>query len=99
MSAVPGATAGSTAAAAHHQLVQAVRASGVIVELEPQEFQTILNYSKDPLIVTASAGFTGRKTRYLMSYRGLAFCTTSSTPLNLPGSAQTISAKKIWIPN
>lgn len=36
---------------------------------------------------------------YLTSYKGLAFFTKSSTPLNLSGDIELVLAQKIWIPH
>lgn len=97
--AAGGAAGGSAAAAAHNQLVQAVRASGVIVQVEPQAFQTILGQTEKALIIVSRGGFLSAKFKYLVSYKGLAFYTKADTQLNLPGDAQTIEAKKIWVPS
>jgi hypothetical protein len=43
--------AGAAAAAA---IAQAIKASGVLVRVEPREFSKILNRVKDPLVVTAN---------------------------------------------
>jgi len=94
-----GSAGASAAAAAHNSLVQAVRASGIIVNLEPREFQKVLAQTKDALIVVARGGFLSASYKYLVSYKGLAFYTKSQTPLSLPGDAQTVEAKKIWVPS
>lgn len=89
-----GAIAASGAAA----IAQALKASGVLVRVEPEEFLKILNRSKDPLVVVAEGGFFSSKYKYLMSYKGLAFFTKSRTPLPLPGGAEVVRAETIWIP-
>ena len=89
------AASGAAAAAA---IANAIKASGVLVRLEPREFSKILNRAKDPLVVTASAGFFGGKFRYLMSYKGLAFTTVSDTPLMLPAGCELVTAGSIMIP-
>jgi hypothetical protein len=33
-----------------------------------------------------------------MSYKGLAFFSKSSTPLQLPANAEVVTAGRIWIP-
>ena len=88
----------AAAAAAHQRLVQAVRASGIIVQVEPQEFQKILAKTEKALVVVAKGGFLSSRFKYLVSYKGLAFYTKSQTPLALPGDAQTVDANKIWVP-
>lgn len=96
-----GATAGATAAAAARQqaIAQAIKASGAIVRVEPDQFLKILPRGKEPLVVTAEkGGLFGSGHQYLTSYRGLVFYTKSSTPLALPGKVEVIVAQKIWIP-
>ena len=99
MAAGGGAAGASAAAAAHNQMVQAVRASGVIVHIEPQEFQKVLAQTDDALVVVARGGLFRPFFKYLVSYKGLAFYTKSQTPLHLPGDAQTVEANKIWVPS
>ncbi len=95
-----GGNAGaSAAAAAHNQMVQAVRASGIIVQVEPQEFQKVLAQTKDALVVVAQGGLFSSHFKYLVSYKGLAFYTKSKTRLSLPGDAHTVQANKIWVPS
>ncbi|MCL1886228.1 MAG: hypothetical protein FWF98_05710 [Dehalococcoidia bacterium] len=92
-------TAATAAAAAHAALVQAVKASGVLVRLEPDDFMRILNKNRDGLVVLAQGGFMNRGFSYLTSYKGLAFYTKSPVELDLPGSVEVVNAKQIWIPN
>jgi hypothetical protein len=49
-------------------------------------------------VVHATGGFLSTGYRYLASHKELAFLCTSSEPLNLPGDAELVLAKKIWIP-
>jgi hypothetical protein len=87
--------AGAAAAAA---IIQAVKASGVIVRVEPAEFLKILGRVPEPLIVAATGGFFNKRYRYLTSYKGLGFYSDSAEPLKLPATAELIAAKSIWIP-
>ena len=87
------------AAAIAAAIARAVKASGVLVQLEPDEFLRILNRQDEPLIVRAKGGVFKTTWRYLTSYKGLAFFTKSPEPLFLPGRAQVIDAGKIWIPD
>ena len=96
--AAGGAAGAPAGGAAHNQMVQAVRASGVIVRIEPGEFQKLLSHISEALIVVARGGFLSANFKYLVSYKGLAFYTKSQTQLSLPGDAQTVEAKKIWVP-
>ena len=97
--AAGGGAAASAAAAAHNQMVQAVRASGIIVHVEPQEFQKVLAQIDNALVVVARGGFFSSSFKYLVSYKGLAFYTKTQTQLSLPGDAQTVEANKIWVPS
>ena len=90
--------AGAGAAAAAAAIANAIKASGVVVRVEPEEFAKLLNRVKDPLIVTAQAGLFSTKYQYLMSYKGLSFFTSASEPLPLPDGAELVTAGSIWIP-
>ncbi len=87
--------AGGAAAAA---IAQAIKASGVIVRIEPGEFAKLMNRARDPLIVVAEGGLFSKNYQYLMSYKGIAFFTKSGTPLSLPGGAELVTAGRIWSP-
>ena len=89
-------TGGAHAAAA--AVVAAIRASGVVVRLDPEAFQAILRRAVDPLVVTAPGGLFGGKHSYLMSYKGLAFHTTSAEPIPLPAGTEIVTATKLWVP-
>ena len=87
-------------AAAHAAAIaNAIKASGVLVRLEPEEFLKILHRQEEPLVVQSPAGFLQRGWCYLTSYKGLAFFTKSREPLMLSGRALVVSAKSISIPN
>ena len=89
--------AGASAAAAA-AIAQAIKASGVLVRLQPEEFSKILCRAKDPLVVTASRKWIGPKYQYLISYKGLAFFTGSKAPLALPSGCEVVTAQSINIP-
>lgn len=88
----------SAHAAAVAAMIQAVKASGVVVRVQPPEFQSILRRVQDPLVVHAPAGFLWKQHRYLTAYKGLAFFTHAQEPLSLPGAAEVVEARKIWVP-
>lgn len=90
--------AGASGAAAAAAIAQAIKASGAIVKVEPNDFMTIIDRQDEPLIVQSEAGVFGTVYRYLTSYKGLAFYTQTSRKLHLPGTAELVLAKKIWIP-
>jgi hypothetical protein len=91
-------TAATGAAAAAAAIAQAVKASGVIVRMEPEEFLAILHRQPGTLVVHAMGGFFSTSYQYLTSYKGLAFFTKSPLPLRLPGDCEVVNAKTIWIP-
>jgi hypothetical protein len=90
--------AGGVAGAAAAAIAQAIKASGAIVRVEAGDFVEILRRSDRPLVVCARGGFFSRNYQYLTGYKGLVFFTKSLTELILPGSAEVIWARKIWIP-
>ena len=85
-------------AGAHAAMIRALRASGVVVSVRPEDFLAMLKRVEDPLVVTAHAGLVSKKYHYLTSYKGLAFYAKSATPLMLPRHVETVLAEKIWIP-
>ncbi|MEJ2368684.1 MAG: hypothetical protein P8Z49_10160 [Acidobacteriota bacterium] len=94
-SAGAGAGAGASAAAA---IAQAIKASGVLVRVAPEEFMSLLGRMESPLVVTSESRFFGTTYKYLTSYKGLAFYAKSSRPLPLPPTAECVISGKIWIP-
>jgi hypothetical protein len=88
--------AGAAAAAA---IAQAIKASGVLVRLDPAEFMKIVGRVPDPLVVVATGGLFTKNYQYLVAYKGLAFYTKSAEPLQLPATTEVIAARGIWTPN
>ena len=88
---------GTAGAAAYVAMTNAIKASGAIIHVEPNDFMDILNRSEEPLVVYSPAGFFA-KHKYMTSYRGLFFYTQTATPLTLSTQIELIQAKKIWIP-
>jgi hypothetical protein len=89
------ASAGAAAAAA---IAQAIKASGVIVRVTPEDFENILRKSDKPLVICATGGFISTNYQYMTSYKGFAFFTKCPAPLMFPPKVETIAAAKIWIP-
>ena len=96
MSVGPYADGGAAAAAA--AIADAIKASGVLVRVKPEEFPNILARQEAPLVVAAIGGFLTTNYQYLTSYKGLAFFTKSSQPMELPLDTEVVTAKKIYIP-
>jgi hypothetical protein len=86
--------AGAAAAAA----MQAIKASGVLVRVEPSTLLDILWRNPDALVVCASGGFFSTKYQYMTSYKGLAFHAISTAPLELPPKCEIVMAQSISIP-
>lgn len=91
---------GATAAGAAAAIAQAIKASGAIVRVEPDDFLLLLSRAKanKPLVVIAQGGAFKKNYQYLTSYKGLVFFTKADAPLQLPGDTEIIAARQIWIP-
>lgn len=89
----------ATAAFAAAVIAQAIKASGAIVSLEPNDFFTVVSRVEKPAVVLATSGFRKKTYQYLTGYKGLIFYTKAKAPLQLPSSVEVIVAKKIWIPS
>ena len=87
------------AAAVMAVIANAIKASGVVVRVTPEDFQKILAKADKPLVVWSKGGFFSRNHQYLTSYKGFAFHTKSGPPLELSPKIETVLAEKIWIPS
>ena len=96
--AYAGGGAAAAAAAQAAAIARAIKASGAIVSVNPDDFLYIMSKSSRPLVVTATGGVFKTNYQYLTSYKGLVFYTKSPAPLPLPGDTELIAAQKIWIP-
>jgi hypothetical protein len=86
------------AAAAAAAIAQAIKASGAIVRVEPQDFARFVARQEAPLVVHARGGVFRKHYQYLTSYRGFVFFTKSREPLPLPGKVELVAAGSIWVP-
>lgn len=93
-----GGVAAGAAAAAAAATANAIRASGVVVQVEPADFLVVLSRQSEPLVVHATGGFLSTTYQYLTSYKGLAFFTKSHEPISLGKDVEVIPAGSIWIP-
>ncbi len=89
------AAGGATAAAV---IAQAIKACGVLVQVDPAEFQKIMDRHKEPLVVTGEGGFLTTTYKYLCNYRGICFYAQSTSPIHIPSHADVIVSNKIWMP-
>lgn len=78
-------------------IAKAIKASGAIVSLEPDEFQKLLDQNAGGLVVHAPGGFFSTKHKYLMGYKGLAFYTTATDRLRV-STCEVVEARRVWIP-
>lgn len=92
------ATIGAVKESSQSLQIDAEKAAGTFVQIEPDAFLAILENMDMPLVVVAETGIFTKRKRYLTSYKGLAFCTDSPDKLPMPMDAELVSAKKIWVP-
>src|SRR5262245_15941227 len=64
-------SAGAASASAADAIAQAIKASGVIIHVEPDDFVGILKRQPGALVVHATGGFFSTSYKYLTSYKGL----------------------------
>lgn len=87
------------AATAQHAIANAVKAFGVVVTVSNRDFMTILQRTKEPLVVVSEKSFWSPNYKYISSYKGLTFYTKSNQPLNLPGDVELVASEKIRLPS
>ena len=89
---------GAEAAVIAQMIANAIKASGTVVRIEPDEFAKILKKIESPLVVYAEGGMISTNYQYLVSYKGFAFYCKADDPIELPKKAEVVVADKIWIP-
>ncbi len=90
--------AGAAAGGAAQVIADAVKASGAIVRVDPENFMAILARIEAPLVVTAQGGIFSTNYQYITGHKSLVFFTRSPVPLQLAGDVEVVQARKIWIP-
>jgi len=90
---------GGGAAAAAIAIAEATKASGAIVRVTTEAFQSIVQRNEKPLVVASKSTFLKASYSYLTSYRGFIFFAKSDEPLFFKSSTEIVEAKKIWIPS
>ena len=95
------AAGAGVAAAAAAAIANAIKASGAIVEVDPEVFMAMLARERDsrPLVIMAEGGVIKTNYRYLAACRGFIFYTRSADSLMLPSYVDVITARKIWTPS
>ncbi len=91
-------SAAGIAAASAAAIANAIKASGVLVNVAPEDFAAVLRRIERPLVVTSEGGYFTTHYKYLTSYKGLAFYTKARAPLVLPAGAEVVRAQGISIP-
>ena len=95
MTNIAAVTAG--AVGAYAASLEALKAVGPIVCVEPSEFLAILEKVEEPLVVH-SRGTLWTRHKYLTNYKGLVFFTKSKDALLIPASVELVTAKRISLP-
>jgi GGDEF domain-containing protein len=86
------------AAAVAAIIANAIKASGTLVRIEPDQFAQILRRVEQPMVIYAEGGLISTNHQYLTSYKGFAFYTKARQEIELPKGCEVIITKKIWIP-
>lgn len=89
----------AAAGAAIAAIANAIKASGAVVRVQPEDFANILSRVEKPLVIYNTGGLFKTRHQYLASYRGFVFHTKTSNQIDLPKSVEIIIAKSIWIPS
>ncbi|MFC2187341.1 hypothetical protein ACFCT7_08470 [Fulvivirgaceae bacterium LMO-SS25] len=91
------AAAGGAAAAA--AISQAIKASGSLIRIHPEEFSRMISKMDDGIVVETTVKFFSTSYKYLTSYKGLVFFTKSSNQLSIPSRLEKITASSMWMPS
>lgn len=89
---------GAEAAAVAAAIANAIKASGVVVRVSPEDFAIILRRIEKPLVIYNKGGFFKTKHQYLTSYKGFAFYTKTANQIDLPKAVEVIIAESVWMP-
>jgi hypothetical protein len=79
-------------------IAEAIKASGTVVRVEPDQFLRIVAKIDQPLVIYAEGGMISTNYQYMVSYKGFAFFTKADEEIELPPGIEVIVADKIWIP-
>ncbi|MDQ2856934.1 MAG: hypothetical protein M3R68_11435, partial [Acidobacteriota bacterium] len=81
-------------------IAEAIKASGVVVRVEPEDFLKILGKAENPLVIYSESGggIFSKKYQYLTSYKGFAFFVKTMQPILFTSEIEMVRAGKIWIP-
>ena len=91
-----GATAGAVAAAA--AISNAIKASGAIVRIEPDDFSNLIAKVDNALVIESKGGVFSTHYKYLSSYKGFVFYCKSKDKLSFSSRHEVMQSQKIWVP-
>jgi len=91
-------SADAVAAEGARAAIQALKASGVVVRVDPGAFQGILERVEAPMVVSGTSGVFRTNYQYLVSYKGLIFYTESREPLTLAPGIEVVHAEEMYVP-
>ena len=80
-------------------IANAIKASGAIVRVRPEDFANIFRRVERPLVIYNKGGLFTTKHQYLISYKGFVFYTKTSEEIDFPKSVEVVVADSIWIPS
>lgn len=77
--------------------VDTLRATGMIVLVEPQEFVAVVAKMNKPMVILAE-GALSMTFRYVTVYKDMIFFSKSEAPVSFANEVELIRARKIWLP-
>jgi len=82
------------------EVVKAIMAYGVVVQVEPNVFLTTLAKIEVPLVVMShNKNLFSELFQYLTTYKGLSFYAESKQPLELPNMIELVEVERMRIPS
>ena len=80
--------------------IKAIRAAGVLIQVEVDKFVEILNKSDYPVVVKAEDKiFFSKNYQYMTTYKGFVLYTETKLPIQLPEKVEIIEAGSLWLPS
>ncbi len=86
------------AAAAQATVINALKAYGTIVLVDPRSFMEIVSRGERPLVVHTTTGIFRTVHQYLTPYRGLVFYAKLPAPILFSGEVELVESRRFWIP-
>lgn len=90
---------GAAGVAAARQAIQnAIKASGAIIKIDPDDFSGLMAKMGNALVAEAPAGVFTKVWKYMTSYKGFLFYTQAKDRLSIPNRYEPIRSRKIRLP-